>query len=89
MIEEHVWHFFDDSSFSIVNYYPFRAEPVTTPDFDLDGNGVVDVLDVVVIAGEWGATDATALLLYDFNHNSIVDIGDIMLVVGHFGPVAQ
>lgn len=89
VIEEHVWHFIDDSSLSIVNYYPFRAEPVTTPDFDLDDNGVVDVLDVVVIAGEWGATDASALLLYDFNHNSIVDIGDIMLVAGHFGPVAQ
>ena len=31
VIEDHIWHFIDDPSLSIVDYIPFRATPIATP----------------------------------------------------------
>jgi len=45
---------------------------------DATGDGVVDVLDLLLVLSEWGADDSPA----DVNHDGIVDVLDLLLVLG-------
>ena len=49
---------------------------------DLDGNGVVDVDDILQVLAAFGTTDPSG----DINGDGIVDVNDILAVVGAFGP---
>jgi len=56
---------------------------------DFNGDGVVDIVDVMTIAGLWGCesgVDACYDSDYDFNDNGEIDVGDIMQVVDAWGP---
>jgi hypothetical protein len=48
---------------------------------DLDGNGVVDVEDLLGIISMWGTEDQNA----DVNGDGIVDIGDLLTTIGNWG----
>ena len=54
---------------------------------DLDGNGTVDIVDIMLVAVHWGATSADPDWdpRYDLDNDGDVDIADIMLVVTHWG----
>lgn len=50
---------------------------------DLDGDGFVDLLDVVVLLGQWmSAPDG----LPDINGDGMVDLHDLLLVLDAYGP---
>jgi len=57
----------------------------TTPSGDVNGDGVVDVQDVIDTSGAWGATDPDALDQYDLNLDGIVNILDLMIVASQLG----
>ncbi|MCI0362410.1 MAG: hypothetical protein L0Y44_08630 [Phycisphaerales bacterium] len=51
---------------------------------DVDGNGGVDVADLVAVVVAWGAAGGPA----DVNGDGIVDMADVLQVVGDWGPCA-
>ena len=48
----------------------------------MNGDGIVDVSDLLYIVAYLGTTDAFA----DISNNGIVDVKDLLIVVGAFGP---
>ncbi|MCI0362753.1 MAG: hypothetical protein L0Y44_12655 [Phycisphaerales bacterium] len=54
---------------------------------DVDGNGVVDVFDIIGVLQDWGACDDTCA--GDLNGDGIVDIHDLLIVILNFGCGAQ
>ncbi|MER2600586.1 MAG: dockerin type I domain-containing protein [Caldilineales bacterium] len=54
-----------------------------TNPYDVNQDGVVDVLDISLTAEHWQFTVPDDLTMYDFNGNGVVDIGDIMLCAAH------
>ena len=58
------------------------GESVPNP-YDVNGDGVVNLADLIETASHWGATDPALLQVYDLNHNDLVDIGDIMLIAAN------
>ena len=49
---------------------------------DINGDGNVDVSDLLTIIDQWGSSDSTA----DLNFDGIVDVTDLLIVVGNWGP---
>jgi len=49
---------------------------------DINGDGYVDVSDLLVVIDQWGATKSLA----DLNFDGIVDVTDLLIVVGNWGP---
>ncbi len=47
-------------------------------DADLNGDGVVDTLDLLILLGAWGQTDSPA----DLNEDDIVDTEDLLILLG-------
>ena len=49
---------------------------------DANGDGFVNVSDLLAVIDQWGQTGSTA----DINNDGIVDVTDLLLVVGSWGP---
>ena len=49
---------------------------------DINGDGYVNVTDLLVVIDQWGLTDSPA----DLNQDGIVDVTDLLIVVGNWGP---
>jgi len=54
---------------------------------DVDGDGDVDVADIMLVAGRWNTTvgDNDYDPAYDLDHDGDIDVVDIMMVVAHWG----
>lgn len=52
-----------------------------SPPYDVNGDGIVNVLDLVFVASRFGQTDAAA----DLNGDGVVNILDLTLIAGNFG----
>lgn len=50
-------------------------------DGDVDGNGAVDVKDILAVLAAFGSSDASG----DANGDGVVDVNDILMVVGGWG----
>jgi len=48
---------------------------------DINGDGYVNVSDLLAIIDQWGLTDSPA----DLNFDGIVDVSDLLIVVGNWG----
>jgi len=48
---------------------------------DLDGDGAVNVKDLLGIIGAWGTSDQNA----DINGDGVVDVGDLLATIDHWG----
>jgi hypothetical protein len=48
---------------------------------DINGDAVVNVVDILEIISEWGSADSPA----DINQDGIVDVSDLLIVVGNWG----
>ena len=61
--------------------------PVLPNAFDLDGNGKVDMGDVVIVLGAFGSTPGKPNwnVAADVDGNGRVDMGDVVVVLTHFG----
>ena len=61
------------------------ATPLAGPG-DLNGDGVVDVNDLLIVITQWGACPAPpALCAGDANHDSVVDVNDLLIVITNWG----
>ena len=49
---------------------------------DINGDGYVNVSDLLVVIDQWGLTNSPA----DVNSDGIVDVTDLLIVVGNWGP---
>lgn len=49
---------------------------------DMDGDGAVNVTELLMIIDQWGQSDSPA----DINDDGIVDVSDLLIVVGNWGP---
>ena len=49
---------------------------------DLDGNGAVDVDDLLAVLAAWGNTEGPE----DLDENGMVDVDDLLLLLGAWGP---
>ena len=54
--------------------------PIDCP-ADINGDGYVDVSDLLAIIDQWGLTNSPA----DVNDDGIVDVSDILIVIGNWG----
>jgi hypothetical protein len=54
--------------------------PIDCPS-DINGDGIVNVSDLLIVIGYWGTTDSPA----DLNFDGIVDVTDLLIVVGNWG----
>jgi subtilisin family serine protease len=52
---------------------------------DIDGNGSVDVGDLLDVIDAWGQVDSPA----DINADGIVNVSDLLIVIGNWGPCEQ
>ena len=59
------------------------AVPKTLP-WDINGDGVVDIRDLILVSNNFGTDDPTHLKA-DVNKDGIVNIIDLLLVAAHFG----
>ena len=48
---------------------------------DINGDGYVNVSDILSVIGDWGSTDSPA----DVNQDGIVDVSDMLIVIGDWG----
>jgi hypothetical protein len=48
---------------------------------DINGDGYVNVTDLLVVIDQWGLTNSPA----DVNFDGIVDVSDLLIVVGNWG----
>jgi len=61
------------------------AAPLAGPG-DLNGDGVVDVNDLLIVITQWGACPASpAMCTGDANHDSVVDVNDLLIVITNWG----
>jgi len=51
-------------------------------DPDINGDGYVNVSDLLVVIDQWGLANSPA----DVNFDGIVDVADLLIVVGNWGP---
>ncbi len=51
--------------------------------WDVDGNGMVNIFDLVLVAGNFGKSGSG--IQGDADGNGVVNIFDLVLVAGHFG----
>jgi hypothetical protein len=58
--------------------YEYQATPPCPA--DLDGSGVVDVSDLLMLLGNWGGSD-----IGDIDGSGTVDVGDLLLLLGAWG----
>ena len=58
------------------------------PTFSIDGNGVVEFTDVILVLGEWGSSGFDATLNLpdaDIDGDGVVAFGDVIDVLGAWG----
>lgn len=61
----------------------FHAPP--SPDFN--GDGVVDVSDLLTLLSQWGPCGGDDCP-FDLNLDGTVDVSDLLILLGHWGPLA-
>jgi hypothetical protein len=54
----------------------------TTCTADFDGDGQVDVSDILILIGDWGGSDPA----HDLDGNGTVGVSDLLLMIGAWGP---
>ena len=56
--------------------------PSTSCDADFDGDGEVDVADILILIADWGGSDPA----HDLDGNGIVGVSDLLLLIAAWGP---
>jgi parallel beta-helix repeat protein len=71
--------------------YPLMGEwqdgviTVSVPSWDLNGDGVCNIGDVVVIGLHWGEIGAPGWIPQDLNNDGVINIGDVVVLGLHWG----
>ncbi len=80
----------------VVDFYGNTVVPAVTASsgivslvncYDLNGNGVVNIFDLSLVAGHYGETSSNPLYIatYDVNHDGVINIIDLSLVAAAYG----
>jgi len=74
---------------NILDHYPLML-PSPRPPGDVNGDGIVDILDIARVAQAFGSTPNTPPWDYwaDVNSDNIIDVYDIVVVALHFGETS-
>jgi hypothetical protein len=59
--------------------------PFESPNPDINGDGVVDVLDLLILLDEWGPCENPGDCPADLNCNGIVEVLDLLILVDNWG----
>ena len=59
--------------------------PVTQHPGDVDGNGIVDVNDLLAVISAWGPCPIPSNCPADLNHNGMVEVNDLLQVITNWG----
>jgi hypothetical protein len=70
----------NDNGINSGSVYIFDIDGLDCP--DINGDGLIDVSDLLAVIDQWGAT----ISLADVNQDGIVDVSDLLMVVGNWGP---
>ena len=70
----------DDNGSRSGSAYIFDIDGPDCP--DINGDGYVNVSDLLAVIEQWGSDDAAA----DINGDGAVNVNDLLLVVGNWGP---
>jgi len=66
--------------------YPFFATlPAKSVPGDLDGDGVVDVSDLLLLLGEWGTCADPNDCPADLNNDGVVNVSDLLILLANWG----
>ena len=71
--------------YMLVQYSPLLYSIDTDCPADLDGDGGVNGLDLAIVLGAWGSSDATA----DFTGDGLVDGADLAAILGAWGGCTE
>lgn len=52
---------------------------------DLNGDGVVDVSDLLILFSAWGPCPRSGSCLGDLNHDGVVDVSDLLILLSNWG----
>jgi len=74
----------DTDTFNAIVRIPL---PSDTPDCpgDLNGDGVVNVSDLLILLGNWGECPGTAECVGDLNDDGVVNVSDLLILLGAWG----
>jgi hypothetical protein len=61
--------------------------PLGQPVADINGDGVVNVSDLLILLGSWG--DCSGVCPSDLNCDGVVNVSDLLILLGAWGPVAS
>jgi hypothetical protein len=87
----------DGSSVGAVTSYTFTnvmanhtisasfAANSASPDWNLNGDNVINIGDVVVVGLKWGQTGSPGWIPEDVNNDGVVNIGDVVVIGLHWG----
>lgn len=63
------------------------SDQVDMADCDLDGNGVVDVNDIMLVLNDFNSDCRANDCLGDVNHDQLVDVTDILAILANYGTL--
>ena len=66
------------------------VNPVWDPRFDVNGDGVIDMIDLQLVAAHFMVRrgDSRYVAAYDFNADGIINLKDLVLMAQHYGATA-
>ena len=70
----------DDNGSRSGSAYIFDIDGPDCP--DINGDGYVNVSDLLTVIDQWGLTNSPA----DVNQDGIVNVSDLLIVIGNWGP---
>ena len=65
-------------------YDTFTMEPPEQPVWDLNGDHVCNISDVVVLGLHWGETGTPGWMPFDLNNDGVISIGDVVVLGLHW-----
>ena len=71
---------FDGSAEDSGTVYIYESGPLCPLEGDLNGDGVVDIHDILLLIGNWGGSGAG-----DLNGDGIVNIQDLLILIANWG----
>ena len=64
----------------------YEFQPAASCPADVNGDGVVDVIDMIAVLAVWGQTGDPGWIPEDINDDGIIDVQDLLVVLGAWGP---
>jgi hypothetical protein len=77
--------FFTDCCDDVYEHCNFEQCPAEPTPGDMNGDGVVDMSDLLMLLGQWGNCPAGQSCPGDLNDDGAVDVLDLLVLLGNWG----